>query len=174
MFFLDKKTKFPTENSRAFTLIELLVVIFIIALFSSLVLFNKNKSQANLALERTAFQISQDIRRTEEMAIAAQFFNGSYPAGGYGIRFAENENQYLIFADINQDGIYSEGELVESIVLENFVRVTELVPDSPAIAIFKAPDPDVILSGSGNSISIKISTTAGDSEKTISVNNRSD
>ncbi|MDP2820774.1 MAG: type II secretion system protein [bacterium] len=170
MFFPTAKKGFLNEGAKAFTLIELLVVIFIISFFSAFVVFNKGKSQATLSLERTSFQIAQNIRRTEELAIAAQFFNGSYPAGGYGIRFEKSANSYVIFADVNQDGNYSEGELVENIVLDNLVTITDLLPNSPAVAIFKAPDPSVVLPGGAESISIKISATGIDLEKTISVN----
>jgi prepilin-type N-terminal cleavage/methylation domain-containing protein len=170
MFFTTNAKRCLNGNIRAFTLLELLVVIFIISFFSAFVVFNKGKSEATLTLERATFQIAQDIRRTEELAIAAQFFNGSYPVGGYGIRFEKGANSYIIFADVNQDGNYSDNELIENIVLDNLITITDLLPNSPSVAIFKAPDPSVVLPGGAENISIKISATGIDLEKTISVN----
>lgn len=170
MFFPTTKKEFLKEGTKAFTLIELLAVIFIISFFSAFVVLNKGKSQATLTLEKTAFQIAQNIRRTEELAIAAQFFNGSYPVGGYGIRFEKGANSYTIFADVNQDGNYSSNELIEDVVLDNLITINDLLPSSPAVAIFKAPDPTVVLPGGTENISIKISATGIDLEKTILVN----
>jgi prepilin-type N-terminal cleavage/methylation domain-containing protein len=170
MFFTTNVKKCLNEKIRAFTLIELLIVISLIAFFSAFVVFNKGKSQASLNLERASFQIAQSIRKAEELAIAAQFFNGSYPIGGYGVYFEEGSSFYSIFADVNQNGNYSEGELVESIALENMITISDLSPSSPSVVIFKAPDPTVVLPGSSSSISITISATNIDLEKTISVN----
>lgn len=158
------------KNEKAFTLIELLVVVSIISLLSVLVVFNQGQSQTKLRLERTSYQIAQNIRRTEEMAIAAQFFQGSYPFGGFGIFFMENENSYIIFADVDNNQTYSPNEFIEEINLENFITIEKLLPVSPLLILFKAPDPEVIFPAGAITASIKLIADGIDNEKTILIN----
>jgi len=164
-----KSTKI-IKNEKAFTLIEILVVVSIISLFSVLVVFDQGQSQKKLSLERASYQVAQDIRRTEEMAIGAQFFEGSYPSGGFGILFIENKNSYIIFADVDNNKSYTIGEFVEEISLENFITIDELLPNSPLIILFKAPDPEVIFPAGATMVSIKLTAEGIDSEKTVLVN----
>jgi len=157
-------------SPQGFTLVELLVIIFIISLFSVMVLFNHRNLQESLALERASFQVAQDIRRVEEMAIAAQKFNGSYPSGGFGIQFTSDSQTYIIFADLDEDQTYDGGsELVETKTLEAPIKVSNLLPSSPLTIIFKAPDPEVILPGGVSEVTIEV-VSPNSQSKTIFLN----
>ena len=93
--------------SKAFTLIELLVVVSIIVLMTALTLPNYRSGDNQLAIQRSAHKVSQDLRRAQEFGISVKEFNGSVP-GGYGIYFDLDEpDRYIMFADLNGDQTYS-------------------------------------------------------------------
>ncbi|MFH1292254.1 MAG: prepilin-type N-terminal cleavage/methylation domain-containing protein [bacterium] len=129
-------------ENKAFTLIELIVVISIVALMTALILPNYRHGDNQLAIERAAHKISQDLRRTQEFAISAKDFNGTAPKG-YGIYFDLNyPDKYIMFADINGDKIYSgePDEKVEEIILEGNIAL-DIV--SSMTIFFAPPDPTI-------------------------------
>lgn len=158
--------------SKAFTLIELLVVISIIVLITALTLPNYRLGNNQLALQRSAHKIVQDLRRTLEFAISVKEFNGIIPSG-YGVYFdLDQPDRYVIFADLDGDQAYSgANEKVEEIILEGNVVLYSLTPVSPgsSLAVFFAPPdptvqflPDAVLAV----INIKIEAL----QKTVQVN----
>lgn len=159
---------------RGFTLIELLVVTFIISLFTALVLPNYRTSDQHLSLQRAAYKLAQDIRRTQELALSSQGFSSQVPAG-YGVYFNENQPaQYILFADLDGDLQYSgSSEKMEEIILERGVLINNLLPRlASALTIsFAPPDPTVTFypDAAEALIVIAIETVAG-ATKTIQVN----
>jgi len=135
-----------------FTLIEVLVIIAIIVILSGVVFINYRSSEKTLALQRAANKLAQDIRRVQEMAIAAQVCcGGTVPPGGYGIYLGNvNDTSYILYADKNNSGDYSPAgnERIETINLEQGVKISLLNPSSPSIN-FKPPDPTITLTGGG-------------------------
>ena len=126
-----------------FTLVELIVVTGIILLFSALVFPNFRQGEKNLALERSATKLVQDLSRIREMAMSAKEFTGA-PAtfkGSYGIKFETNSSNYILFADLDNDQILDSGEAIESPALEKKVKISVLSPASPLIITFTPPDP---------------------------------
>lgn len=105
-----------------------------------------------LALERTTNKLSQDIRRAQEMAMAAKEFEGSVSAGGYGAYFTTSTpGSYILFADI--DGGYDydgSSELVEEVSIEGKIEIKGLdFQPCPSwscthlIVVYTPPDPIV-------------------------------
>ena len=72
--------------SKAFTLIELLVVVSIIVLMTALTLPNYRLGDKQLALQRSAHRMAQNLRMAQGYAISAKEFNGTAPLG-YGAYF---------------------------------------------------------------------------------------
>ena len=138
---------FEFRISKGFTLIELMVVTSIIVLLTALALPNYRAGSQRLALQRSAHQLAQDLRRAEELALSSQQFGGEVPKG-YGIYFNRNQsNQYILFADLGDgDRQYTDSsEKVETITLEGKVVISALSPEfaSAVTVVFVPPDPSV-------------------------------
>jgi type II secretion system protein H len=119
-----------TKRGGGFTLIELMVVMTIISIMTAVVLTNYRGGNQQLALDRSANKLAQDIRRAQGMAMStAQCPSGTDCAGQvpprYGIYMgnsAAEKSYYWIFADCvkggcsTDDGIWgpSEDEKVET------------------------------------------------------------
>ena len=145
------------KKQTGFTLVELLVVIGIVALLSALVTINWRGSQDNLALQRSAVKVSQDIKRAAELSLRGQSFScATGSITGYGIYFdIASPNSYLIFADCNNDQTYNAGPAGDGVIpnavapLESGVIISAVTSSAVSI-VFVPPDPTVtIKNGSG-------------------------
>ena len=165
------------EKKTGFTLIELIVVISVISILSVFIAANYRAGERQLALERAAYQFSQDIRKAQAMAMASArcpadtACAGNVPAGGYGLYLERNNNDYyILYADINDNG---EREEIERIYFEKPVVFSASSPASFSIN-FKPPDPIIIINVNNmNQDSATIIITLGlepSKTKTITVN----
>lgn len=131
-----------------FTFIELMVsisVMLILLLLSFPFYISINKQ---LAIDRAATRLVQDIRKAQELTMSAQKFSGAYPQGGYGIYFPPSApDRYYLFADSNGDRLYSGTELVEQVDVEGRVSITNKTANFDNVT-FKAPEPMVLLNDS--------------------------
>ncbi len=176
------------QSQRAFTLIEMLVVISIIIILTSIIVPIYQGSRNQLSLQRAVNKLAQDIRRTEEMAMAAKEItnpNNSnekfVPAGGYGVYFGPlaELNHYIIFADCNNNQDYDGPanqcgspankfrEKIEEIELESGIQIDSFSPILPPGKLditFTPPDPTTRVNGSTSTATIILkvenSTTA--------------
>jgi prepilin-type N-terminal cleavage/methylation domain-containing protein len=186
MLKFKKEEKKQNECLKGFTLVELLVVLLVIGLVSSIVLISYRGSQRKLALTRSAYQLAQDIRRVQGMAMAAQEFEGNVPQG-YGISInltgpGGNNKQYALFADFGVGETVIETLEFEKGIEIKQIRLTES-PNPPALRFkmtFFPPDPLVeivrvlpLVGGDptlGNEASITLRYKDDGPEKTINVN----
>ncbi len=160
------------KNSAGLTLVELLVVISIIAVISAIVFANYREGEKQFALQRSAHKLAQDIRRAQNMAMAARGIGGVVPRG-YGIHLiTTSPTQYILFADNNGNGLRDAGDTdVETLGLETGNSITGLSPASPLTIVFFPPDPTVLISGSPANTLASISLNyAGGAGRTVSVN----
>lgn len=142
-------------KGNGFTLVELIVVTGIILLFSAIVFPNFNFGEKNLALERSASKLVQDLSRAREMAMSGE---------AYGIKFEINSSSYVLFVDLNNNQI----ETIETFVLEKGIKISNLSPASPLIITFTPPDPTIKINPAASSAAI---TLANDNQtKIIKVN----
>ena len=138
--------------NKAFTLIESLVTISIIAVLSIIVLPNYNSIRQQLALQRSAFKLSQDIRAVQEMAMSTKEFGGEIPDGGYGISLSTGTS-YTTFVDDDSDGKYDNpSERVgDDVFLEKGVEINNISPTALQTIIFLPPDPKISFMNLGGS-----------------------
>ena len=110
-----KNLKFKIENSvKGITIVEILVVIFIIALFSSILLINFPKIIRKFALNRAVYKMSQDSRRAQDMALSGQRTEGG-DVKGYGVYINLNSlgnKKYIIYADMGDDQKYDASGVI--------------------------------------------------------------
>lgn len=185
-------------KNKAFTLLEITVVVSIIILLSTIFIANYRGGEKQFALKRSAHQLSQSLRRAQEMAMSGQEFKGTFQ-GGFGIHFTvtpgpENTGSYTLFVDCNFVGgepnkIFDEGgspcddctgssciqdiypEEIETFFLEEGIKIDNLLPSSPLNVVFFPPDPEIIINGNDDITSAAISLTFDDqSQKIITIN----
>ena len=98
--------KFSKNLESGVTLIEIIVVLFIIALFTVILITDFPKILRQYALSRVTYKLGQDLRRTEDLGLSGIKLldkNGTpILVKGYGIYFNNNISQtkYLIYADV--------------------------------------------------------------------------
>lgn len=183
------------QKKLGFTLTEILIVCTIIAILTGIIVIGHQSAKGQLALQRSANKLAQEIRRAEEMAMSAkeceiEGCGEDNPKGGYGIHFekysAQGATNYYIYlyADTTPpDERYDSSDPKEIISLEKGVKVkdvklkkpgNEISPDNISIN-FKPPDPTVSLKkGNGedfNEVEITLALEDKESQtKTIIAN----
>ncbi|MCP6718329.1 MAG: prepilin-type N-terminal cleavage/methylation domain-containing protein [Patescibacteria group bacterium] len=178
------------NNNTGFTLAELLIVITIILLFFPMVISNYNTSEKQFSLYRSAHNLAQDLRDTQEMAMTGQLtplsFDQSFPRGGYGLYFKDLKNSYILFADCDGDNEYdSEGiaatctdatvedpypEKLQDLSLEPGVLISNIIPQSPLVITFLPPTPLITINPQPFDNQAVISLTFSRNTKTVSIN----
>jgi type II secretory pathway pseudopilin PulG len=150
--------KFEIKNFKSgITLIEIIVVIFIITMFSMIIISDFPKMQKEFALSRAAYKLAQDLRKTEDLGLSGlQINDGENPPQlittikGYGIyiHLGESQEIYSIYADINYnqgDEIYDDPYPAPRVLCSNvpestplsdcIIETTDLSQDNPDLYI---------------------------------------
>jgi prepilin-type N-terminal cleavage/methylation domain-containing protein len=164
-----------------FTLVEMLVVIGIIAILTLILFVSYQPFKKELALQRAATKMAQDVRRAQEKAVSTEEFNNKIPKG-YGIYFKcdappDCSRHYVLFADSNGNGRYDgSSEKVEDIYLEKGVVIKNLLDskyksyDNMSV-LYIPPIPDVSIITRWIAIDKAIITLeSNNQEKTIRLN----
>lgn len=95
--------------SNGITLVEIVVVVFIIALFSTILISNFPKIERQFALSRATYKLAQDLRKTEDLGLSG-LQTKNYLVKGYGIYVSLSDQfpkKYVIYADIDGDQKYN-------------------------------------------------------------------
>lgn len=155
--------------SRGFTIIEFLTVMSLIALLSLIVFAGRGKEEARLALQRSAFQLSQDLREVQEMAMGAQekeCSGGITYSFGFYFHPQTLPQSYLIFADCNLNHHKDSSDpILKEKNLEKGVEIYSLYP-SPLTIVFLPPEPQVFINGQSEGVEAIITLAlTSDSEK---------
>jgi prepilin-type N-terminal cleavage/methylation domain-containing protein len=160
-YFLSLKKAF--SNNKGFSIIEFVVVSSIIAIISSIVFPNWNSIRQDILLQREAYKVAQDIRRTLEMSLSAQEVTcsiGSPKVNGYLIYFKEGESNYSLYVDGGDDEGLGDADpnknchigqvgLDENVKIENISTGASTGIDEVQI-LFIPPNPEVkFFSGGG-------------------------
>lgn len=171
-----KKEGISNGASKGFTVPEILVVIFMIALLSLITLPYYSAAKQQLAVERSASKLAQDIRLIVEKAMSVQE-EPACGAGfgyGYGIKLSDSDpEEYLLFADCNDNGSYQPSdELISQgqVEFEEGVEIESLSRNNLNI-VFRPPDPTVTISNDDNTATIIIrSIRYPEKKRTIIIN----
>jgi len=173
------------------TLVEIAVVIFIITMFSLILINDFPKTLRQFAVSRSAYKLSQDIRRIEDLGLSGVKIAGQAdPKGGYGLYINKTEvdgdKQYKIYADNfspmpNYE--YNTGDYVVEVITISEQQAGVFIKEINGsvggsydyISInFTPPNPKITITPSApeeKSIDIVISSTFDLSlEKTVSIN----
>lgn len=161
--------------SKAFSLIELLVITAIIIILTALVVPNYRGGDEQLALQRSASKLAQDIRRAQEMAMSSKRVSGTVPYG-FGIYFnISSPASYILFADKDNSHHRNVGDAdLETIALESKIIISSLFPASNFSVFFAPPDPTVWINGFSSGVTAQITLSIVNdaiSNKIVSVNN---
>lgn len=106
------------EQKKGFTLIEVVVTTAIILVILSGVLFSYPKFTQMINLRRSVQSLASDIRRVQVYGISVKENpeeTGQFPAYGMHFDFLNlGDRVYFLFADVNDNALYDDGELVSS------------------------------------------------------------
>ena len=194
MFYKNKKiikydagfTRTPKTWVSGFTLLELLVVITIATIITTAFIIKNQEWNKNFAVTSQIYDLALTIRQAqtyslgvkEDVSGSADKFNVSY---GVHADFAV-PGQFIMFADRNLNGIYDNGEGIETKTLKRGVQIVSICgnrsngatfcsesnpgstvtgkvnitfkrPETKALVTFQEPDGD-IASGFDNSYAL--------------------
>jgi prepilin-type N-terminal cleavage/methylation domain-containing protein len=103
--------QFPISVNSGFTLIEVLISLFIIVVMTTVFLANYKGGERSNNLFLAQQQLISDLRTSQNKGLGSTSYNGSFPAGGWGVHLSTaSPNNYIIFADVNGNDAYEAGE----------------------------------------------------------------
>jgi prepilin-type N-terminal cleavage/methylation domain-containing protein len=107
-----RNTKYKIlDTNSGFTLIEVLVSLSIIIMMTTLFLANYSGGTRSNNLFLGEQQLVSDLRTSQNRGLGSTPYNGSFPAGGWGIHLSTISNSsYIVFADVNGNETYEVGE----------------------------------------------------------------
>jgi prepilin-type N-terminal cleavage/methylation domain-containing protein len=97
------------NNKKAFTLIELIVVLFLVTILVTLIIINYNSSTGPSNLVNHQSSIYNNLKLAQSHALSSRTYGDILP-DYWGIYISASSSKIILFADINGDGLYSEGE----------------------------------------------------------------
>lgn len=100
--------------NKGITLVEIVIVIFIIALFSIILVTDFPKILRQLSLESSTYKLSQDLRSAQDLGLSGVTINNAsgtkIPANGYGVYVdlsSQPAEKYIIYANLDQNQTYN-------------------------------------------------------------------
>jgi type II secretory pathway pseudopilin PulG len=136
---------FSHESGAGFTIIELVVIVAVVAVLSAVIILDLPKTKFQFALSRVAYKFTQDVRRTEDMALSQNQYKNSegiaQRISGYGF-YADmtslGNKKYIIYADANildqQSGSWLHGN-EQYDALDYIVETIDFSSTEPGIVI---------------------------------------
>lgn len=99
------------ETRNGFTLLELIMSIGILGILIGATISNFHDGARNQAVRQAANLTASLLRQAQSQTLSGIVSNGTFPAGGYGVRFDSTSAGALIFfADSNGNFNYDAGE----------------------------------------------------------------
>ena len=138
-----------------FTLLELLVVMGIMLVITSLILVKHSQFNGTVLLRNLSYSVALSIRQAQVYGLSGRNISG-FIATQFGVHFsATTPNQYILFADLDDDAAYDSGESIEVFTLAGSYAISNICADTGALLkcsgsgdidrltiIFRRPNPD--------------------------------
>jgi len=146
-----------------FTLIDLMVSIAIFGLISASVLINFLAGARGDSVRQSANIAANFLRRAQTMTLSGELLaNGTFPSGGYGIRFDSSDtNTLILFGDNNGDHAYDAGEEINT---QDLVSNAYFNATGNLDVLFSSPDADVYFNGATTDPSKQVVFSASETE----------
>jgi prepilin-type N-terminal cleavage/methylation domain-containing protein len=147
------KTKKIIFLNKGFSLIEFIIVSAIIIIFSSIVFPNWNSIKQDVLLQREAYKVAQDIRRTLEMSLSTQEATCSGGVNGYLISFAKDQSSYSLYVDGGAKGLDGSECSIGQVDLDENVTIENISTGNDKVEIlFIPPNPEVKFFSGGSEL----------------------
>jgi prepilin-type N-terminal cleavage/methylation domain-containing protein len=169
--------KIISKNKAGFTLIELLVTLAIIATVTGVFLANYYGGETKSQLIEVTDSLLGDLRFAQSNSLGAVRYDGTVPAGGWGVHLETASTTYLLFADVDGDLEYdddgsefSDNNGGRSINIPDSVVLTNLDGAAAVDITFSTSSPlAIIYDGVATSSSLRVTFTDQVNNATSSV-----
>ncbi len=111
------------QSHLGFTLIEVLIALGIMVVITTLSLVDFRTADSQSASNFGAQLLVSDLRSVALKALGGERFQGKTP-GGWGVYFEEDSNQYIIFADLDNDRNYDFKEKYKAVALDSGIKIS--------------------------------------------------
>lgn len=174
-------------KNQGFTVIEMLISAGIVVFLTVIFLANYHSISFRTELNIDAQKVISNLNLTRSFSLSSKKYNEILSNGGWGVYFSsQDSSKYLIFADIDNDHAYDNGEaevakggkvinLSNKVYIDN-INMCENVPcvgTTTATIIFIPPDPTVYInsaSSTSSCVDIRLKEKGIPTTKTIRIN----
>ncbi len=161
---------------KGFTILELMISVSFMMIILVIGVANYRGGEEDLALQREASRLSQEIRGIQAMAgteeaDCSHLDDYQY---GYGLHFSEGEEEkYIIFADCNGNNRHQPvDEDIREVELEEGVKIKEFSPTegNELDVVFVPPGPEVFVNGGTEEAYVILQTEEEGNTKKVLIN----
>jgi len=166
---------------KGFTLVELMVTVVVIAIVSSALLLSWTPAQKAFNLRHAAFQLADDLRRTQQLSLSTHTFDcdplpaEDYTGFGLYLNTSSSTTAYQIFENCSSDNrVWDSGEEKETLNFAQDIEIQSLektgVSVSSLSVFFVPPNPDTYINEEVAGEEAKITLTNGSSTAVVKIN----
>lgn len=144
-----------TRNTQGFSIIELMVTVGIFAMITSILLARNSRFDDETLLQSAAYEVALSVRQTQSFGINVRGQGGVFDKP-YGVYFEKGSASYRQFLDSNDDGFFTEGEMIEEYTLGRGYTIARIcafssitpsceTEEDAVSVLFRRPDPEAII-----------------------------
>lgn len=165
------------QFGRGFSILELLITVAIVGLITGVVTLKYGSFNNLILLKNQTYQVALDLREAQAKSLSSVGQGGVFREV-YGMYVTTaDRNNYTLFVDSDKDGIYSIGEDLETVSLDDRFELASLCNGSDCdltelSVVFRRPNFDAIIqNGSISTASIKVRSKNDEAnERTVVIN----
>lgn len=157
------------------TIIELLVTMSVIAILSAVLFVGKLKGEEKLTLQRSAYNLMQELRASQALAIGGEEeeCEGGIVTHSFGVHFKLTwEDHYILFADCDASYTRKDDgkEDIKVIYFEKGIQISGLSPSSDFSIVFEPPDPVIYINKNDWGEEAVITLALGSNQRKVKIN----
>lgn len=131
--------------TKGFSLAEMLISVAIIGLITAVIMARYDEFDDSVTLQNIAYEVALAAREAQVLGVSVRGVADSF-GSAFGIHF-ELSNTYVIFQDLDDDGVYDDGEEVTVSTLQGGMVINDLCADADCTITelditFERPNPD--------------------------------